>query len=113
MKSKSFIDAAIDYRRKGYSVIPLHGKKPLLDWKCYQERKATLEEIENWAIQYTEMTGIGIVTGKISGITVLDFDLKSEGQATYQKLTVEHGEFPSTPRVKTGGGGRHLYFTYT
>jgi hypothetical protein len=114
MISNHILDAAVDYVKQGYSVIPLHGKIPPkgFAWKPYQERKAGSVEVEAYFADYPELTGIGIVTGKISGLTVLDFDLMSHGEETYQKLRAEHGDFPKTPTVITGGGGRHLYFKY-
>jgi hypothetical protein len=48
-------------------------KKPLIQWKEYQERRATEEEVDKWIETFPEMQ-IGIVTGKISGIIVVDIE---------------------------------------
>ena len=45
---------------------------------------------------------IGIITGEISGITVVDLDLGS----------VDYKTFPKTFCVRTGSGGYHLYYKY-
>ena len=63
---------AKQYLEKGYSVIPLQqrDKKAAISWKQYQETAATLQELESW---FGNGSGynIGIVTGALSGLTVL------------------------------------------
>jgi P4 family phage/plasmid primase-like protien len=55
---------------------------------------------------------IGILTGKISNVTVIDVDVKDDGLKIWKKLTKKHGEI-QTPKVKTGSGGIHYYCKYT
>ncbi len=50
--------------------------------------------------------GVGIVTGRLSGVLVLDVD-GPEGQAELKK----HGH-PPTPMARTPSGGLHLYFRH-
>lgn len=88
-----------------WSVIPVGlDKKPLISWKEFQSRIATVEEIQWWFLTYPE-ANLGVVTGKISGITVVDIDPRHGG--TENAL----GEV-DTVKVKTGGGGWHYYFLY-
>jgi len=89
----------------GFSVIPitLDSKKPAIEWKEYQQRKPTEEELKRWFLENNY--NIGIVTGAISGIVVVDLDSK-EAIAFAVK-----NKFPRTPTVKTGRG-LHLYFKY-
>lgn len=51
---------------------------------------------------------IGIVTGAVSGIIVLDIDPRHEGDETLATLEREHGQLPPTWRFLTGGGGEHI-----
>jgi hypothetical protein len=51
--------------------------------------------------------GIGIVTGRVSGIFVLDFDGEA-GQEQLIRLEREHGPLPPTVSALTPGGGIHL-----
>ena len=48
----SFLEEALSYRKQGYSVIPLTPRKKLplghLQWKEYQTRRASDEEIREW-----------------------------------------------------------------
>jgi hypothetical protein len=52
---------------------------------------------------------IGLATGTVSGVWVLDVD-GIEGEAALRRLEAEHGVLPPTVEAITGGGGRHLYF---
>ena len=94
---------------KGYSVIPLNprGKTPKVPWLEYQSIRATKEEVRDWHKQWPDMN-YGIVTGEISGITVLDVDAKYGGLESLEQL---RDRLPEVPIVSTGGGGYHLYFT--
>jgi putative DNA primase/helicase len=95
---------AVEYRRRGWSPIPIkeRSKEPnLLELRPYLNRKATEEELDAW-----RWSGVGIVTGPVSGVLVLDVD-GPEGEAELQK----HGH-SVTPMVRTASGGLHLYFKH-
>jgi len=50
---------------RGFSVFPVgSNKKPLINWKEYQNKRATPEQIKEWIKKYPAMN-IAIVTGKI------------------------------------------------
>lgn len=90
----------------GFSVIPVGSdKKPLIDWKEFQERFPTEAELEEWFSD--ERTNIAIVTGAISGLAVLDID-GIEGEESLKKYKLN---IPPAPCVKTGKGF-HFYFRY-
>jgi P4 family phage/plasmid primase-like protien len=55
---------------------------------------------------------IGIATGAVSGILVLDIDPRSGGGKTLRLLEKELGKLPKTVTALTGGGGKHLVFKY-
>jgi putative DNA primase/helicase len=95
---------AVEYRRRGWSPIPIkeRSKEPnLLELQPYLTRRATKEELDAW-----RWSGVGIVTGPLSGVLVLDVD-GSEGEAELQK----YGH-PVTPMVRTARSGLHLYFRH-
>lgn len=101
---KSLLDHAREYIAKGYSVIPIgEDKKCPISWKEFQTRYATDEELVNWFLMVGTIRApkIGIVTGKISNLVVVDVDTK---------IIVDEirGETPhvSTPR------GYHYYYKY-
>lgn len=90
---------------KGFSVIPVGSdKRPLINWREFQDRIADPDEIESWFEKFPQ-AGIGIVTGKISGITVVDIDVKEEPH-------MKPEDFPETYTVHTPSGGAHLYYEY-
>jgi len=96
-------DYAVNYVFKmGWSVIPLRPREklPIREWKEFQERLPEPEELKEW-FENTE-NNIGIVTGKISNLVVVDADNGDD-----------HPFGLHTPmKVKTSKGF-HLYFSYT
>lgn len=99
------LDEALRYSKMNLSVIPVgKDKRPLFSWKEYQDRLATEEEITNWWTKYPE-ANIGIVTGKISGITVLDCD-SQEAINSFREMYKGMTAAVKTPR------GMHFYYKY-
>lgn len=95
---------ALSLREMGWSVIPVDSnKKPLVKWEEYQKRIASIDEIEAWFEQWPN-ANIGVVTGSISKLIVVDIDPRHGGT---NKLFKEF----KTPCSITGGGGWHYYFT--
>lgn len=92
----------------GYSVIPVgKDKKPLVkSWLEYQKRRATDEELASWWSE--EGAQIGIVTGRISNLSVVDID-QPDGEKLLLGISpdIASGIVVLTPR-----GGKHLYFAY-
>lgn len=87
----------------GFSVFPVgQDKKPLVIWKKYQTEKASDDQIARWWRKWPS-ANIGIATGKISNITVIDVDVYKGGKAD---------KFPKTLTIQTGNGGLHLYYKY-
>lgn len=61
----------------------------------------------------TPDANIGIVTGKVSDIAVLDVDVRHGGDVSLEKLIEEFAlDFSKTLSAKTGSGGFHYYFEY-
>lgn len=101
----SILDSALYYQSIGYSIIPISkDKKPLIEWKKYQTVKAIKDEVNTWFAKYPQ-ANIGIITGKISGLVVVDIDPRHNGKNDSFKDTI-------TVSSKTGGGGWHYYFQY-
>lgn len=95
------IKEALQYLKRA-SIMPVgKDKKPLLSsWKEFQTRKPTEEEVKKWWKIYPN-ANIGIITGKISNIAVID--VEKEGKLD---------GLPETVTAKTGNGGWHLYYQY-
>lgn len=106
------LDAALRLRDLGYSVIPVKGKLPLLAWQEFQTRHATPDEIRQWFTQWTD-AGVGVVTGAISNLVVLDIDVKGTGEMITDPVSwvYDHGLTP-TMTARTASGGLHLYYAH-
>lgn len=101
MQQSEILQKALGYLNVGFSIVPQsRDKKPLVKWEEFQKRQPTAEEVIGWWEKFPE-ANIAIVTGKISGLTVVD---------------VEHGgdisKLPKTLTIKSGGGGHHFYYKY-
>jgi hypothetical protein len=108
----NYKQAALDYVARGWSVIPLRvkDKKPAISsWIQFQKERASAERIEDYWNRNPQ-ANIGIVTGSVSGIIVLDVD-GPEGDASLKRIEARFGELPETP-MSTTGKGRHYIFNH-
>jgi len=103
------------YAARGWRVLPCEyaGKAPLGFLAPRGVYSATLDAER--LIAALDAAGIrefnvGIATGRVSGIVVLDVDPRHGGEGSLALLEREIGPLPSTYTVRTGGGGLHLYF---
>jgi hypothetical protein len=91
----------------GFSIIPVDraSKQPAARWKEFQQRRSTEREWRQWFPQ-RHPANLGIVTGAVSGIVVVDVD--SDAGRAYVTA-----HLPPTPmRVTTGGAGEHHYYRH-
>ena len=108
----NMLDAALGYRTQGWSVFPLHalGKLPLVKWKHLQTTPAPAAQIRMWWRRWPD-ANIGIITGPVSGLLVVDIDIKHGGIDTIAKLEATRGSL-ITMEATTATGGAHLLFRY-
>ena len=106
-EDSTVFDYAKYYLSKDLSVIPIkpNDKKPCIKWEEFQKRKSTPEEIKSWWTRWPNAM-IGIVTGSISGIVVVDID-EAIGFEEIQKYIPDSLLIPTT---QTPSGGKHYYF---
>ncbi len=99
------INDCLKLLNNGLSIIPLkpRSKEPLLDWKEFQSRRASEAEVLAWTARWPDMN-VGVVTGAISNVIVLDLD-GEKGLAWLQSQSVS-----SPVTVLSGSGGKHLWF---
>jgi hypothetical protein len=102
-----FANYALDYHELGLAIIPCEGKVPKVSWAKYQTKRPSLATIYRW-IKIYPTANIGLITGKISGITVIDCD---DPNLSLEELEAEFGE--SKFVVSTPSGGRHLYYSFS
>ncbi|HXG90186.1 MAG TPA: bifunctional DNA primase/polymerase [Vicinamibacterales bacterium] len=97
-----------DLWARGWSLIPLkyRDKRPALaSWTEFQQRPATYAELEQW-FDRPEPLNVGIVTGTVSGIFVIDLD--SPDAVIWARGNLP----PCDMRVRTAKG-LHLYYPYS
>lgn len=95
---------------RGWRVLPVHGKKPIV--KNWPHLASTDDvTIEEWWARHPE-ANIGIATGPLSDLFVLDVDPGKGGDESLQSLEAQFGPLPDTIEVLTGGGGHHFYFKH-
>lgn len=88
-------------------------KRPCVKWKGFQDvlqHDQDWDQLDRWLCRWFDHgsdVGIGVITGAISGITVVDVD----DDAAAELVERTCGGWPITPRVKTARGW-HLWFTH-
>lgn len=102
------IETALHYAAKGWHVFPLlpNDKRPATD-NGFKAATTLPKIITDWWNRWPE-ANVGIVTGTISGIVVLDVDRKHGVDGV---LAASELNLPETLVVRTPSGGFHLFFT--
>jgi len=106
-------DAAKKYLARGWSVLPLrpHDKRPLIAWRDLQKVHPSEKDITEW-FDRCPNGNIGIVTGEISNLVVLDVDARHGGDVSLEDLQRRYRPLPATIEALTGGDGHHYYFAH-
>jgi hypothetical protein len=107
-------EAALDYCARGWSVIPMrcdgdekNRKRPAISaWEEFQHCAADVTQVRAWWRQDPNFN-IGIVTGSVSRLVVLDLD----GPNAVALLKARGFVLPPTAAAQTGKGF-HAYFSY-
>ncbi|WP_338834089.1 phage/plasmid primase, P4 family [Bradyrhizobium septentrionale] len=115
----SLMKQALRYASTGLHVIPVHsvrdglcscrkgvecakpGKHPITS-RGVKDATTDRKAIKQWWTANPD-ANIGIATGKISNLVVVDID-GEEGKHSFGELVKKHGKLPRTPKVKTGNG---------
>lgn len=130
--------AAVKYAQRGWRVVPVRwmtqdgfcscdrgeecaspGKHPVhLAWQdvgtCDPLEVASWwrPEPEGIAVEWWPHANIGIVTGRETGIFVLDVDTYAGGSQRLDAYERRNGTLPDTLIHSTGRGGTHYFFTH-
>ena len=121
------VDHAVQYAEKGWHVLPLHS---VINGKCTCNKvgctsagkhpqtinglkSATVDKdtINEW-FKHWPRANIGIATGQLSGIGVVDIDPRHGGEDSLDELTAKYGCIPDTVEAITQSSGRHIIFQY-
>jgi len=103
---KELIDKFVN---QGFKIFPCHADKtPALS----SGFKAAHNDLRKLYTQfYKSNMLIGLPTGNINGIVIIDIDIKDGRSVDELKEELnQYGELPPTFEVETMSGGRHLYY---
>ena len=126
---RPLLEHARFYQSLGLQIVPL--ARPVLDddnklicscWRggdCHDPgkhpaykgwRDANIDVFREWGMG--RAANIGIQTGAVSGIVVVDIDPRHGGDEALKELETRHGALPLTWLFRTGGGGEHYLFKH-
>ncbi len=113
--------AALAYARRGWAVLPCHHPTPggcsCANAHCASPAKhprtrrgphdatTDLRTIRRWWWRWPN-ANVGLRTGAVSGLVVLDVDPDHGGEASLAELVGAYASLPPTLEVRTGGRGR-------
>jgi len=100
-RKEAMLKSAEYYLKNKISVIPVAmDKKPLIQWREYQNKYATIDEVKQWLEDFPDMQ-LWWVTGKISSIIVVDVE-----------KWWDISWLPDTAIVSTWWDWFHYYYSY-
>jgi len=110
---QTFLTLADAYYFLGYSLIPLLGdrdpsrpKVPAVPWVAFQTYRSTPTDHQTW-FEHHKFAGLGIITGRVSQLVVLDFDT----EATFNAFKTDYPDLLETHTVRSATRQLpHLYF---
>lgn len=105
----TMMEAALAYARRGWAVFPLgvQSKEPAVKG-AYKAATRDEVQVRRWW-QHVPEGNIGLATGAVSGLWVLDID-GPEGEASFAQLVDEHDEELAETLMASTGKGYHLYW---
>ena len=103
-------DAAMFYARNGWPVFPLAGKVPYEGTHGHKDA-STQETVIAAMWREHPKANIGLATGKVSGVMVVDMDVP-EGYYNIRDLQKKYTHLPETRRSRTANGGMHFFYHY-
>jgi hypothetical protein len=103
--NRTLLDHALAYAKRGWSIIPVRGKKPVGLWKPFQQSPADPATLHR-LLGKDGITGVAAITGKVSGgLAVRDFD---QADAYFAWGAKHPDDAAKLPTVKTARG-YHVY----
>jgi hypothetical protein len=101
------LDRALAYARRGWSMLPVAGKKAAGLWKPFQAHPADEKTLRRLFAK-EGITGLAVVLGRVSGgLAVRDFD---RGDAYHRWASAHPDDAARQPTVRTARGF-HVYGT--
>ena len=111
----SFLRVAQDWRRRGFSVVPVipGSKLPLMKWRALIDEPLTEDQINTvWA--KTPEANVGVIPGSGRSL-VVDPDLYKGGGVVeaWAEAIMQHGiDVPGAVVAETASGGLHIWMSW-
>ena len=105
----NIVNIATEYVDNGWNILPVkpEDKRPYMtNWLQYTRTHASKQTVMNW-FSHLAGAGIGVVTGKVSNMVVLDI----ESDCPYPIEDILK-RYPTQMYSRTGSGGYHLFYQY-
>ena len=116
--TNEIFQAALDSAQIGLPVFPCRirdegHRKAKSPYNEHGFKEATTDpvQIKRWWTNFPDAI-IGMPTGNVSGLVVVDIDPRHGGDYSLQGLEEKYGNLPGTLTAITGGGGTHYYFRH-
>jgi len=115
------LKTALNYNKRNWQVMPVRPKPSkhpccFYEWSSLQTRRQTKEGVKH-AFDCYPKASIGIITGELSDLTIIDIDTKDKNKKITQELVSSARQLlknlPPTLTVQTPSKGYHLYYKYT
>lgn len=105
-----FLLGALACAKLGWPVLPLmpRDKRPATKHGFKDATTNTADVVRTWT--RSPNANVGVATGAVSGLLVLDVDPRNGGDSQLHELLRVHGDLPATLIADTGGGGTHYFF---
>ena len=123
--------AALDGAARGWSVVALHhpdehaphgcscgrgdcaapARHARVEVEAHEHHRADPDELRGWWRRWPE-ANVGVVTGMLSGLLVLEVDHRSGGDGSLVHLEGEFAPLPPTAEVRLGGWERQVWFRH-
>ncbi|HMF15749.1 MAG TPA: bifunctional DNA primase/polymerase [Gemmataceae bacterium] len=105
-KGPDLFRRALDYARRGWSIIATIGKKSASFWEPFQTKPADEKTLRR-LFGKKGITGLAVIMGKVSGgLACLDFD----DPVGYHKWAKGHADLATTLPTAQTSRGFHVYF---
>lgn len=97
------------YAQRDFAVFPVSQSKVPLTEHGHKDATTDPRQIEAWNRVHPD-ANIGV---RCDWFFVVDADFGKGGELVLERWRQEHGEFPTTWKVRTGSGGLHFYFRHS